>query len=239
MCGRYVLRRLDAFRRNVTFVQPEFEEFSEIRILPRFNIAPSQFAPVIHLNDEGKPIEQMMKWGFVPRWMKGKPKIAPINAKSETAASSGMFREAMDRHRCLIPADGFYEPKGPKTLKSRPWHFFQLHEAKPFAFGGLWERWIPEPDVEPVETFTLLTTAPNAVVKRCHDRMPLILHQQDYERWLDRGINADGIADLLAAYPAEDMESWPVGDGVKRAENEGDRLIKPMDEQQDSLFHES
>lgn len=221
MCGRYVLRRIDILRRalEATLYLPGFEEFDEKRIVPRFNVAPAQQCPIVRTNSKGQRVLNFAGWGLIPSWTKGKPKLQPINAKSETAASSGMFRPAFERRRCLIPADGFYEPKGPKTVKHRPWYFFQMRDAAPFAFGGLWERWTPEPGAEPVDTFTMLTTAPNEVVGPYHDRMPLILRREDYAQWLDREVPAEGVRGLLAPYKSDDMECWRVGDAVKRAGN--------------------
>src|SRR5689334_18840981 len=107
MCGRYSLRRVNLVKSDLNAV-PElpFEEFSE-RGRPRFNIAPSQLAPVVRLDPNGQRSIGMPRWGFIPRWAKAMPKVRPINAKCETVATSGLFRDAFARHRCLIPADGF------------------------------------------------------------------------------------------------------------------------------------
>ena len=228
MCARYTIRELVLLARalGITLNNAD-EEFDE---RPKFNAAPAQKLPVVRLTSEGRRVMDGMKWGFVPSWTKGKPKFAPINAKSETAASNAMFRSAFDRRRCLVPADGFYEPKGPKTLKYRPWYFFQLRDAAPFAFGGIWERWKSGPDAESVDTFTILTTSPNEIVGQCHDRMPLILHQEAYARWLDPQVNGKGVSDLLVPYPPDDMTCWRVDDRAKRSDNDDPKLIAPVTE---------
>src|SRR4051812_48506076 len=115
MCGRYTVRRVSLIYTDLGAV-PEsmFEEFTE---RPHFNIAPSQLAPVVRLNAAGQRSIGLVKWGLIPHWVKGKPRAAPINARCETAATSGMFREAMDRRRCLVIADGFFEWKGDRAPK--------------------------------------------------------------------------------------------------------------------------
>jgi len=216
MCGRYTLRELDLIRAGLGFeLLPRFEEFSETHRNGLYNIAPSQLAPVVRVDENGKPVIDLAKWGFVPSWATGKPMPKPINAKSETAAASGMYRTAFKRGRVLIPADGFYEPKGAKTLKNRPWYYFQKPDASLFAFGGLLES----------GTFALLTTAPGRVVGAIHDRQLLIIPPGDYQRWLDP---AADVADLLQ--PGEyELESWPVSNAAKRPANEGPELIERVE----------
>ncbi len=190
---------------------PGFEEFEGTRPVSRYNIAPAQLTPMIRVNSKSKTIMKMGKWGFVPSGATTKPKYLPGNARAETLKTSPMFRRAFQLHRCLIPASGFYEPKGPKTLKYRPWYWFRLMNTNPFMFAGLWGRWYPSEE-QTVDTFTLITTPPNEIVGEIHDRMPLILHPKDYAKWLSH----DDATDLLKPYPAEDMECWPVGDGAKK-----------------------
>lgn len=228
MCARYTIRELNLLAAGLGIALIDiYEEFDE---RPRFNAAPSQKLPVIRINSEGRAVMEGMKWGFVPSWTVGKPKFAPVNAKAETAVSNRMFRSAFERRRCLVPADGFYEPKGPKTLKHRPWYFFQMQDASPFAFGGIWERWKPGPDIDPVDTFTILTTEPNEIVGQCHDRMPLIVHQRNHTRWLDAQVDGQAVQDLLVPYPSDDMKCWRVSDRAKRAENDDPSLITPVQE---------
>ena len=114
MCGRYTIRELRLLDAALGALLKHDDYVPPYRT-PTFNAAPSQLLPVAYLDDKGKRIVEAMKWGFVPSWTKGKPKFAPINAVSETAPKSGMFRKAFAQRRCLILADGFYEPRGPKT----------------------------------------------------------------------------------------------------------------------------
>jgi len=224
MCGRYTIRR-NALLHAISGlrVSSAFEEFHE-RVDPAglFNIAPSQLCPVIRLDSDDKPVMGVARWGLIPSWTKGRPKLQPINAKCETAATSPMFREALQRRRCLVPADGFYEWQGSKPPR-QPFFIHREGDA-PFAFAGVWERWKPE-DGEPLDTFTILTTEPNEFVRAIHNRMPVILEQADFDRWLDRNNKAADVADLLKPY-AGALEAWPVSTSVNKPENDGPYLIE-------------
>jgi putative SOS response-associated peptidase YedK len=133
MCGRYTIRRFDLLRAAfAALARADFEEFSEK--VNQFNIAPSQLCPIVRINSQGERVIDLAKWGLIPSWTKGKPKQQPINAKCETAASSGMFRQAMERRRCLIPADGFYEWQGAKPPKQP--YFIHMRDDSMFAFAG-------------------------------------------------------------------------------------------------------
>jgi putative SOS response-associated peptidase YedK len=200
---------------------PTFPEFDE---RPRFNIAPSQTIPIVRV-DDGQRIIALAQWGFVPAWTKGKPKLRPVNARAETVATSGMFREAFRRRRCLIPADGFYEWQGSKAPRQP--YLIHMRDDHVFGFGGLWERWRPEPDAEPIDTCTIITVQPNAVAAPIHNRMPLIIAPGDYARWLDPATPAADVADLLRPYPADDMDAIAVSAQVNNVRNDGPELIEP------------
>ena len=220
MCGRYTLRR--ALLAKPTFdAALLFEEFSEA---PRFNIAPTQAVPIVRLNKGGQRVLAGVRWGLIPHWTKGKPKAQPINARDDSVLSSPMFRQAMQRRRCLVPADGFYEWAGGKPPKV-PW-FFRLADDGVFAFAGLWERWRPGPDVEPVDTCLHVTTKPNALVAPVHDRMPAILRREDYARWLDRELPAEEAVTLLRPFPAELMDGYTVSTRVNKVQNDGADLVE-------------
>jgi putative SOS response-associated peptidase YedK len=225
MCGRYVVRRIDAQRLGIVYADPGFEEFDERRVVPRFNIAPSQVVPVVRLNREGRRVLSLIRWGLIPHWTRGKPKSQPINARAETVATSGMFRQAFERRRCLIPADGFYEWK--KLGAGKQPNFIHLKNDESFAFAGVWERWRPDDDAEPVDTCTIITTGPNEVTAPIHDRMPAILAPADYEKWLSRETPIDEAWQLLQPFDANLMEAYPVSTQVNRPANEGPELIGP------------
>jgi putative SOS response-associated peptidase YedK len=214
MCGRYTLRRAAL----------AYAAFDEKRIVPRFNIAPSQQIAIVRLKDQQRMIYRA-SWGFVPFWAKGKPKTKPINAKSETVASSGMFRQAFKSSRCLLPADGFYDWHGAKPPKQP--YFIHKPDDEIFAFDGLCERWKPSPDAEPVDTCTIITTTPNATKAPIHNRMPVILAEADYAKWLDRETAGVSVQDLLRPYSGE-LLTQPISTRVNSVKNDGPDLIEPV-----------
>ncbi|HVT90667.1 MAG TPA: SOS response-associated peptidase [Tepidisphaeraceae bacterium] len=228
MCGRYTIRELRLLEAALGVLSSlDFEEFTEkVNQHGLYNVAPSHFCPVIRPNKDGKPTLGLARWGLIPSWVKGKPKMQPINAKSETAATSGMFRQAMERRRCLVPADGFYEWQGAKPPKQP--YFIRMKDDKPFAFAGLWERWKPAEGAEPVDTFTILTTQPNDVLRPIHNRMPVILARSAYERWMDRNDKSVDVADLLKPFDAERMEAFKVSSKVNKPGNNDPSLVEPI-----------
>jgi len=224
MCGRYTLRRV-SLARAVLEATPTFpfEEFSE---QVRYNVAPSQLVPVARMDEQGKRVLDLARWGFIPAWAKSPPKFQPINARAETLATSGMFRTAFDRRRCLIPADGFYEWKADAGKKSKQPYFIHFTDDRPFAFAGLWERWKADEKAEPVETCTIVTTTPNHFMEPIHNRMPAIIQPADFERWLDPKVSGTAVRDLLAPIEADDLEAYPVETRVNRPTNDGPALIE-------------
>jgi putative SOS response-associated peptidase YedK len=188
---------------------------------PRWNIAPSQMIPTVRQNATApRRIFSLMRWGLISHGTK-EPSIGlrTINAMSETAAEKPAFRDAFRFRRCLVPADGFYEWKkiGPKG--KQPYNFGAL-DGSVFAFAGLWDRW-RSPDNAVIESCAILTTPPNAVVAEVHDRMPAILSEADYDRWLDPCItDAEQVADCLRPFDPRLMKKYPVSNRVNRPEND-------------------
>jgi putative SOS response-associated peptidase YedK len=138
---------------------------------------------------------------------------------SETASEKPAFRDAMSQRRCLIPADAFYEWVRVGVKEKQPYSFGMIDDST-FAFAGLWERW-REPAGEVLETCTILTTNPNSLVADAHDRMPVILRQEDYDLWLDPGVtNAALVAECLKPFHSGLMKKYPVSTRVNRPEND-------------------
>ena len=194
MCGRYRLSRRKEIIEEYFGSATWDDDWS-----PRYNIAPTQPIPVIRQHPKG-PIGQLslMKWGLIPHWAKD-PSIATstINAKSETAATKHAFRDPLKFRRCLISADGFYEWK--KTGTSKQPFCFEVKDGELFAFAGLWDGW-KNSSGQWVKTCSILTTTPNAITATVHDRMPVILHQDSYDLWLDPGMtNVRRRADALVS----------------------------------------
>jgi putative SOS response-associated peptidase YedK len=225
MCGRYTIRELRLLEAALDAIAKQDDVIPPYR-LPNYNAAPGQLHPVAHLDEKGQRVIENMKWGFVPYWTKGKAEIAPVNAVAETASTKRMFRVSYTRRRCLIPADGFYEPKGPKTVRNRPWFFFEMKDKSPFAFGGIWETWhSPE---GPANTFAILTTIPNEFVGQIHERQPVIIDRKDYARWLDPKTPANEVDEMVKAIDEDRLEAWPVSDAAKSPRGKGESLIEPI-----------
>ena len=177
MCSRYFLDA-DGNVIAYTFSVPPNEQ-----VRRRFNIAPTQEAPVVRLAPEGGREMAMLRWGLVPAWARDiGVGTKMINARGESAAEKPAFREAMARRRCLVPASGFFEWKGMPGRK-QPFAI-TLPDRPLFAFAGLWESWRPRGGGAPVETFTIVTTEASEAVAQIHDRMPVILPRDAEDAWL-------------------------------------------------------
>lgn len=136
------------------------------------------------------------------------------------------FRDAFKHRRCLIPANGFYEWQ--RTEGKKQPFFFQMRDKQLFGFAGLWDRWTGE-DGKVLETCTILTTEANEVLRPVHDRMPVILHPEDYQLWLDEDERKQELLnDLLQPYPASEMISYPVSTLVNSTRNKGADLIEQL-----------
>ena len=215
MCSRYFLDA-DGNIIAYTFTVPVHD-----RIRKRFNIAPTQEAPVIRAaNDGGAREVAMMRWGLVPFWAKDlKFGTRAINARSDGVATKPAFRVALKQRRCIVPATGFFEWQGEPGRK-QPFAITQPGHPL-FAFAGLWERWKPA-EGEPVETFTIVTTDANEQVAKIHDRMPVILPMEAIDTWLKAP--AAEAAKLLKPWEGP-LELRAVGKYVSSVKNEGPECL--------------
>ena len=197
--------------------------------MPRWNIAPTQPIPIVRQDrKEPKRTFGLVRWGLIPYWAKDASiGFKTINGMSETAAGKPAFRDAMRRRRCLVPADAFYEWKTIGAKQKQPYSLGMIDDSV-FAFAGLWERW-RDPTGDFVETCTILTTTPNALVADVHDRMPVILKPEDYDLWLDPGMtNVARIADVLKPFDPRLMKKYPVSTRVNRAEHDDCECVKEV-----------
>jgi putative SOS response-associated peptidase YedK len=219
MCGRYVL---DASPEELV---EHFNLDKPPAIARRFNIAPTQLVAVVaSRRDSTQRGLALLKWGLVPDWSND-PKPGPINARAETVTWKPTFADSFREKRCLILATGLYEwaVAGKKKLP----HFIRLKGGGPMAFAGLWSLW--EGDGRRLFTTCIVTVAANELVKPLHDRMPAILGPDEYDKWLDPVTPAAELKALLRPYPADLMETWPVGPRVGSAKNEGPALVERID----------
>lgn len=169
----------------------------------------------------------MLRWGLIPSWAKD-PKIGSqcINAKAETVAEKPSFRSAFKTRRCLVLATGFYEWQRHGRTKQPIW--IGLRSTRPFAFAGLWEQWQPS-EGAPLETCTIITTEPNALMAPIHNRMPVILAHTSYDQWLDPAFQQiDSLKALLSPYPSEELTAYPVSTLVNNPRNDTPQVLEPL-----------
>jgi len=221
MCGRYALTLPpDAVRAYFGYSdQPNFP--------PRYNIAPTQPVPVVHLQD-GVRRFTLMRWGFLPAWVKD-PKEFPlvINIRSETVREKASFRSAFLRRRGLMPADGFYEWQK-IGRESRPF-LLRRPDRAVFAFPALFETYA-SPDGSEIDTAALINTSANGVIAAIHERSPVILAAEHFDEWLDPATPPDAARALLRP-PAEDLlEMIPIGRDVNKVANDDAGLQRPVGE---------
>ena len=232
MCGRYTItKELSELEQLVEFIC-KFAAFG-----PRYNIAPRQQAPVL-VWENGKTVLKPMRWGLIPSWSKDETIGDKLtNARAETVSEKSSFRKPFQSQRCLIPADGFYEWQATTTGK-QPFRFTRMGGGF-FCMAGLWEKWLRPhregelglDDTGPaisqvVETFAVITTTPNQMVAKVHNRMPVILTPEHYQWWLEpKRYEPEFLKTLLRPYPAEDMDCRSVSKLVNSAKNDGPECI--------------
>lgn len=222
MCGRFTLAS------GIEIIATRFNVPSQHRlhVEPRYNIAPSQLILTI-VNDGKDNRLGYLKWGLIPPWSKD-PKVGykMINARAETLNEKPSFRQAYKKRRCLIIADSFYEWKreGATKIPKR----ITLNSGELFAMAGLWEIWRSE-NGEEIKSCTIITTKPNKLMEKIHDRMPVIISQGEEKMWLDSSVeDTDILNELLDPYPAEKMEAYTVSSTVNSPKNDGPGLIQPV-----------
>lgn len=227
MCGRYELHSHPAA------IALAFGLASPPDVHARYNIAPMTEVPIVRVNADGQRELVRMRWGLVPRWAKD-PSIGArmINARGETVAEKPSFQMPFRRHRCLLPADGFYEWRAPpsqggagETARKQPQHI-GMADGSLFGLAGLYERWMSEGG-DVLDTCTIVTTAANELIAPIHDRMPLIVGRDQYTRWLDPA-NAD-VGDLIVPYPAAAMACYPVSHRVNSVRNDDASVLERVD----------
>jgi putative SOS response-associated peptidase YedK len=192
----------------------------------RFNVAPADTLPVVEVR-VGQRVVNTRRWGLVPRWASD-PAIGArlINARAETIADKPSFRGAFRHHRCLVPAVAFYEwttradGKTPYAVRRR--------DGRPLALAGLSSTWEGSAG-ERLDTFAVITTAANDLLRPIHPRMPAIVAREDWDRWLDpANEELDGLRGLLIPWPNDDLVAYPVARRVNDARNDGPDLLRPV-----------
>jgi putative SOS response-associated peptidase YedK len=225
MCGRFTntAKQKD--------IENEFKigRLNKVSFDARYNIAPSQMIDAV-LESNAERILTELKWGLIPAWAKdGSIGNKLINARAETLSEKPSFRTAFKSRRCIIPASGFYEWAKKGAGAKQPFYFY-LTEKDVFGFAGLYEEWLDKESGELVETCAIITTGANEILEPVHDRMPVILKAENYDRWLDeKEKNPERLQSLLAPFPAEEMASHAVGKAVNSPIYDSPELIEKRD----------
>lgn len=222
MCGRFALAHPPSV----------LQEWYAAVLMPAFNahynIAPGSNIIAVRSTEEGRS-GTLMRWGFIPAWAKD-PGVMPMlnNARGETVAEKPMFRQAFRRRRCLIPASGFYEWKTVPGQKSRQPFYISYKDGSPMSFAGLWENARAE-DGTRIDTCIIITTQANEVLEPIHQRMPVLLEQEDWDTWLSLEPLADELLmELIAPSDAEKMQAWGVAHAVNKITNDSPALLHPI-----------
>jgi putative SOS response-associated peptidase YedK len=234
MCGRYVTPEEAAIERlwNLTKGIPAF---------PRsWNVAPGATVPVLRVDRETGALEVVMaRWGLIPHWWKdAKVPSRTFNARGEDAAGKPLWRDAMRRSRCVIPAEGWYEwslqshPPGaasPRQPRKQP-YFTRRADGKPVGFAGLMAAWRKPDSAEWIVSCAILTLPATGTLADLHERMPVALPREVHDTWLEPGLkDGTAAADLLRSTASvEGLQSYPVGTAVNSALVDGPELVRPL-----------
>ncbi|HET9850467.1 MAG TPA: SOS response-associated peptidase [Candidatus Saccharimonadales bacterium] len=223
-CGAYsVYATADGFKSNYGFLDKTGEGFKS------YNIRPSQMAPVIFVNDKGQTVLEEMKWGLIPSWWKEDPKISYklFNARDDKVFTSGMWRSVY-RKRALVPASGYYEWTKPPKGEEKQKYYYTLKQQELFSFAGFYDVWKDAGDRD-WKTYTIITTEPNKEASKVHNRMPVILHKEDEQAWIDpTKTKRDEIEPFI--HPLEDggLKVVEVGNNTNAFKYDDEGLIKAL-----------
>jgi putative SOS response-associated peptidase YedK len=232
MCGRFTLTERDGKLVEARLGLTDGALAAIGGYAPRYNLAPTQDHFVLVTNYENRAAMRA-RWGLVPYWSSDTSRASQaINAKSETIDSTRTFREAFQKRRCVVPADGFYEWTGPRTARQPMW--IKRRDGQLLLFAGLYEQWKPAVG-DMLTTFTILTCAANTTMTPVHNRMPVILSDRDADDWMNpREANPLALKRMLVPAPENLLEMRPVSPLVNDVRNEGAELLtEPI---QRSLF---
>lgn len=228
MCGRYVSSSTpDEIARYF-----DAAEQPERALEPSWNVAPTDDVYVVLEHDDARIVAEH-HWGLVPFWAKSAAiGNKMINARADTLATKGAFKDSFARKRCIVPADGFYEwQRVPGQTVKQP-YLITRRSGEPLAFAGLWSSWKPpgSDGTERLRSATIVTTTPNELLATIHDRMPVILPASAWDEWLDpTNTDIEALTRLLVPAPSEVLRMQAVSTEVNNVRNQGAHLIEPVD----------
>ncbi len=221
MCGRFAL---SVKTKDIEKLKPGFTITEELN--PRYNIAPTQSVAVA-LND-GSGSLTLARWGLIPSWAKDDAiGNKMINARAETIMEKPSFAKCFRNRRCLIFADAFYEWKKMPDDKKKIPYLIKMKNSEPFTFAGLWDRWV-DGNGEVVISATIITTEPNGLMKDIHNRMPVIIPEEERSRWLSAESAGPELLELLKPYPEDAMTAYEVSTMVNNPSADFPSCIDPI-----------
>jgi putative SOS response-associated peptidase YedK len=219
MCGRFSQQRPASELAEIFAAEPLVDDPG-----PRFNVAPTDDALVVVQREERRAITAY-RWGLIPHWADAaRVGSRMFNARAETLTGSPAFRDAFRRKRCLVPVDGFYEWQRAGTRR-QPFAIAR-GDGRPLALAGLWSGWRDPAADRVVRTFAIITSRPNDQMAGLHDRMPVIVPDHAWARWLDPDLEDPAELHGLLE-PSDDVELriWPVSPLVNNVRNDGPELF--------------
>jgi putative SOS response-associated peptidase YedK len=234
MCGRFV----QVSSPDLLVERFGVDEMAAPRHEPSYNVAPRATVYAVRdraVDDERRRYLSELRWGLVPSWAKdAKVGDRMINARAESLADKPAYERAFQRHRCLVPADGFYEWQR-RGSRKQPM-FIHRRDGEPMALAGLWAAWRDpdgdDPDGDWLRSCAIVTTDANETVAPLHDRMPVVLEERDWDRWLDPDPDAgdvDALARLLQPASNDLLVAYPVSSAVNSADNDGPQLVERVE----------
>lgn len=228
MCGRYTLYQIKELQKRFNLTKDEATVLLE-DLKKRYNIAPTQFSPVITEDDNKNPHIEMMRWGYMPPWAKEPKdifKFRTFNARSEEIFSKRTWKNAIIHRRCLVPTNGFYEWQ--KQADGKQPYFIKPKDDDLFSFAGLYGTW-KDYDGNEWGTFSILTTQPNDQMEKIHTRMPVILHPDQEQGWLNPAMTSpDEITNYMAPYDQNGLELYEVSRDVNTSRIDEETLVLPI-----------
>lgn len=219
MCGRYTqLFSWEELHRLMSIVVP-----GEV-LVPRYNVAPTQVAPVVRQDRAGTFYGSSIRWGLIPSWTKEqKSSLALINARAETISAKPSFRNAFKRQRCVVPASGYFEWHQVDKVKQPI--YLTRNDEKPILFAGIWDCW-QDPTDTIIESFSIVTTNVNASLAWIHDRMPVILDQSQYKDWIR--CSEKEAQQMMLPLADDILKTTKVSTYVNSVRNIGEKCIEPI-----------
>jgi len=194
-----------------------------------YNQCPTQMSPVLAVRN-GKLSFSLMRWGLVPSWaksVKDASQYSMINAKAEEISEKRSYKASFQKRRCIVPVSGFFEWRAMNEKKT-PFAISRVDEL-PLRLAGVWEHWVSPLSGEIVDSYSLITTSANELMKPIHHRMPVILDSSREEQWLDpENTDTESLQKLLQPCPSEWLKAFPISSLVNSPRNNSPEVLRPV-----------